>query len=255
MVVRKVITETHDTKTLLLEDEQEGGRPFDYNPGQYLTFRFDQLAERPVIRSYTMSSAPSDGNFSAVTVKEVEGGFVSSYLCRELKEGDLLRARGPIGRFCYQPRTDHGTLSMVAAGSGVTPFISIMKGYKDSLGREGSPAAMNLLVCFRSQNDLICKKTLAELARVAGIRVLISLTRENRPLPEGFLSGRISAAMLDEAFGDYQNQTFMACGPASMMDLVRAQVLSHGVEPAHMKTESFSDQVRPEVSTSNESPS
>lgn len=238
MLVRDVITETHDTKTLIFEDQEEGGRPFDYVPGQYLTFRFDDLSEKPVVRSYTMSSAPGDGNFSAVTVKEVENGFISSYLCRDVKPGHVLRARGPIGKFCYEPAKDHKTLSMVAAGSGVTPFISIMKGHKETLGQEGSPDKMNLLVSYRTKNDLICMKEINELREVSGIRIEISLTREPSP-GEGFLEGRISSEMLNQVFGDYQGQTFMTCGPEEMMQLVKKQVLDHQVPPEHMKMESF----------------
>jgi len=82
LLVKRIIQETHDTRTLILVDEKSGSREFDYIPGQYLTFRFDHISEKPVVRSYTMSSAPVEGDFSAVTVKEVEDGFVSRYLCR-----------------------------------------------------------------------------------------------------------------------------------------------------------------------------
>ncbi|MCB9229713.1 MAG: hypothetical protein H6618_08890 [Deltaproteobacteria bacterium] len=239
LVVRQAIRETHDTKTLILEDREDGGRPFDFTAGQYLTFRFDTLAEKPVVRSYTMSGAPSDGDFIAVTVKEVQQGFVSRYLCRDVQPGDTLRARGPIGRFCYRPEQDLNSLSMVAAGSGVTPFISIMKEYQHCLGTQGAPEQMTLLVSYRSLHDLICKEALEQLSQVPGIRVLISLSQEAEHPGEPFLQGRISAAMLDEVFGDYQNQTFMTCGPQGLMDLVRDQVLAHGVDAGQMRSESF----------------
>ena len=69
--VTDVIDETHDTKTFIMVDGDEGGRPWDYWAGQYLTFRFDTVAEKPVVRSYTMSSSPNQGDFCAFTVKRV----------------------------------------------------------------------------------------------------------------------------------------------------------------------------------------
>ena len=61
-----------------------------------------------------MSSSPIEKENIAVTVKEVENGFVSSYLCKDVKEQQILRARGPIGKFCYDPKQDNPHLVMVA---------------------------------------------------------------------------------------------------------------------------------------------
>ena len=71
--VDEVVDETHDTKTFLMSDADDGGRPFDFVAGQYLTFRFDDVAEKPVVRSYTMSGSPRQENQSIFTVKRVEG--------------------------------------------------------------------------------------------------------------------------------------------------------------------------------------
>src|SRR4051812_11512541 len=103
MRVDKIIDDTHDTKTFILVDADEGGRPFDYIAGQYLTFRFDQIADKPIVRSYTMSSSPNQQGYSSFTVKRVESGVISNWLCNHIKVGDVLRGRGPIGRFCFDP--------------------------------------------------------------------------------------------------------------------------------------------------------
>src|SRR4051794_38726778 len=70
--VDRIVDETWDTRTFYLVDADEGGRAFDYTAGQYLTFRFDEVAEKPIVRSYTMSSSPNQDGFSAFTVKRVE---------------------------------------------------------------------------------------------------------------------------------------------------------------------------------------
>ena len=237
--VTKVIHENHDTRTLIMVNEEEGCRAFDYIAGQYLTFRFDELAPKPIVRSYTMSSSPCQEDYIAVTVKEVEDGFISKHLCNEVKEGDVLKARGPIGRFCYDEEKDHKNLTMVAAGSGVTPFISIMREYAPLLGKENAPEKMLLLVSFRSTNDLICWDDIESLRKYPNIEVVTTLSREDRR-DSGFLYGRIDKDMLARVVGSQcQETTFMTCGPDVMMNMTVDYVLANGVQPEHMKKESF----------------
>lgn len=237
--VTEVIEENHDTRTLIMVNAEEESRAFDYIAGQYLTFRFDEIASKPVVRSYTMSSSPCQEDFIAVTVKEVEGGFVSKHLCSDVKVGSILKARGPIGRFCYDGTTDHSNLTMIAAGSGVTPFVSILREYAPYLGTENSPKKMRLLVSFRSTKDLICWKDLVSLQDHPGIEILTTLSREDRR-NEGFLYGRIDQDMLGNVLGEQcLDTTFMTCGPEVMMDTTVNYVLSKKVMPKHMKKESF----------------
>ena len=235
-----LIEENHDTRTLILVNEEEQTRAFDYLAGQYLTFRFDSISEKPVVRSYTMSSSPVQSKTIAVTVKEVENGFVSNYLCRKVKIGDVLRARGPIGKFCYDPSMDHKHLKMVAAGSGVTPFISIMREFEARLGTEHAPLTMSLLVSFRSKNDLICWNELSKLQKNKNINIVVTLSRQEA-VGEGFLYGRINEKMLSKFFQDsYSNTTYMTCGPEFMMQLTREHLLKQGVPEVDIKMESFS---------------
>jgi ferredoxin-NADP reductase len=237
--ISKIDRETHDTITLSLVDNEDGGRQFDYISGQYLTFRFDELAPKPVVRSYTMSSSPCEIDYSAITVKTVDNGWISKHLVEETKVGDVLRARGPIGRFCYNPETDQEHLVMIAGGSGVTPFVSILREHADSLGKPGSPRKMSLLVCYKSQRDLICWDLLQKVSKIPGISIVTTLTRENAP-EKNFLSGRISEPMIENlVHGDYKNSTYMTCGPTEMMSLVERHLLSHNVAPANIKMESF----------------
>lgn len=237
--VTHVIHETPDTDTFLMVDAEDGVRAFDYIAGQYLTFRFDNVGDKPVVRSYTMSSSPCQADHIAFTVKRVEKGLISNWLCDNVRQGSILRARGPIGRFCYDPEHDMKHLFMIAAGSGVTPFVSIMREFSNNLGTPGAPERMTLLVSYRSTKDLICWDALQEIKTFPGCRVLVSLSREHAE-KEGFLYGRISEEMLREAIGgEYASTTFMSCGPQPMMDMARAHALANGVAGDHFKTESF----------------
>lgn len=257
--ISQIINETHDTKTFCFIDNEDGGLAFDYTPGQYLTFRYDSLATKPVVRSYTMSSAQQDGDFAAITVKRVDGGLVSNWMCDTLQVGNVLRARGPIGRFVFEAARDAPHLFMVAGGSGVTPFFSMLKGYARALGAPGSPASMTLLVSYRSGDDIIFRQELLDLASLPGIRVFITFTR-NTPdtsevlgghgvaattAPQGLkiFEGRIDADLLNRALTEsgtpLSSTTFFTCGPVPMMDLVQRTFLAQGVPQSRIKMESF----------------
>jgi ferredoxin-NADP reductase len=237
--VERIVRETHDTATLFMVDADEGGRPFDFTAGQYLTFRFDDLAAKPIVRSYTMSSSPRQMDFVAVTVKKVDHGLVSHWLCDQVTEGMVLRARGPIGRFCFEPDKDAPHVFMVAGGSGVTPFVSMMREYAGGLGEPHAPQKMTLVVSYRSTADLILWNDLVLLNKTPGMRVVTTLSREHAE-DRGFWYGRLTEDLLAKAIGgDYTGTTFMTCGPQAIMDLTVAHVKGRGVEDGSIKLESF----------------
>ena len=238
LVVSSIKQETHDTKTFIFEDGDSGGRQFDYRAGQYLTFRYDDIAAKPPIRSYTMSSAPCDGDHIAVTVKRVEGGLVSNWMCDHLKIGSVLRARGPIGKFIYDPVEDQKHIVFIAAGSGVTPFVSIMK---EIASRPAEPIKATLLVAYRTSHDIICASELTELAANPNLRVQMTFSRAQlAECPKGSWLGRISAQHLDTLCGkEFGGTTYMTCGPDEMMAMVTNHLRAQGVPESCIKLESF----------------
>lgn len=237
--VSRIIDETADTKTFFLVDADEGGRPWDYLAAQYLTFRFDSIGAKPLVRSYTMSSSPRELDYSAVTVKRVEGGIVSNWLCDAVQVGDILRARGPIGKFIYDPLHDQPELYMIAAGSGVTPFVSILREFKDRLGTAGAPQRLGLLVAYKSRQDLILWDELQDSAKHAGVQLAVTLTRDPEAGGE-FWQGRPDAAMLERFVGaNATRATYMTCGPEALMVMTRTTLLHLGVSDPCIKIESF----------------
>ncbi len=217
-------------------DAEEGGCPFDYHAGQYLTFRFDNFVGGAIARSYTMSSAPRQRDFISITVKRTVGGVVSNWLYDNMRTGMLLRARGAIGSFCYDATRDRAHLFMIAAGSGVTPFLSIIRQFIPRAA-EGAPAAMSLLVSYRTTRDLIGWQELQTFAASPRLHLHLTLTGEKDPR---FRHGRIDAAMLvDILAGKVADKTFMLCGPEAMMQTSRQALLAAGVDELHIRTESF----------------
>lgn len=254
--IAEIRDETPDTKTFIFVDAETGGRAFDYRAGQYLTFRYDTIAAKPLVRSYTMSSAPIDGDFVAVTVKRVAGGVVSNWMCDDLQVGDVLRARGPIGKFVYDPEHDETKLVFVAAGSGVTPFLSIMKEYASAretfqtLANCGfrRPSELVLLVSFRTLEDIICAADLRALAKRSGVRVQLTFSRlpdvdppalqhpNFGPIWKGRITSEQLAAVCKD---DFSATTFFTCGPEDLMQSVAVFLREQGVAEKNIKLESF----------------
>ncbi len=236
LLVTEVITENHDTKTICFIDRDDGGRPFDYEPGQYLTVRFEDVADKAIARSYTMSSSPVQGDVIQLTVKKIPNGLASTFLVDNVQIGTVLKAIGPIGKFCCPRRTEPFTLCMIAAGSGVTPFVSILREYHRKLGQDGLPQAMELLVSYRSLDDLIMWPLLTSM-RSDNVRITGTLSREDAP---DFWRGRISGEMLDRfRERNYGSTVFMICGPDEMMETIQQHLQGRGVPAENILLESF----------------
>ena len=233
--VIEIVAETHDTKTFKFADAEAGGCQFDYHAGQYLTFRFDNFSGKSIARSYTMSSSPVLKDHVSITVKRTQGGKVSNWLYDNLKVGSVLRARGALGKFCYDAEIDKSHLFMIAGGSGVTPFLSISR--HCMLTDAPLPKTLSLLVSYRTTNDLIGWKELSIFAKSNKFNLHLTLTGEAHP---DYFHGRISSEILAKVIPTQkQDITFMLCGPSGMMQTVDAYLLRAGVDISNIKTESF----------------
>lgn len=236
LTVSAIRQETPDCITAFLKSTDSNDCPFDYTAGQYLTFRFDALAEKPVVRSYTMSSSPVDQTCAAVTVKQIPGGIVSSHFCNQLKVGDTLKALGPIGKFIWDDAKDQDHLVMVAAGSGVTPFLSIIREYIEKT--EKAPKRMALLVSFRTEEDIICSKELLHWSKSHRLDLSIYLSREKTT---HYQYGRIDKQAIQQFVQPYLNlpTTYMTCGPEKLMQNFIQTLADLGVEKKNIKQEAF----------------
>ena len=232
--VTAVEKENDDVVHFHLIDKDDRNVPFDYEAGQYLTFRFDGIDTKPLVRSYTMSSSPRQDQSVIISVKRVLGGKVSPWLCDDLKVGQVLKARGPLGKFCFEPQKDEH-LFLIGAGSGVTPFVSIARQYMDSIGSPEAPKSIKFLAGFQKSDYQVCQKDIHEIAK-SSVDMLYTFSREE---VKDHYKGRISETILDQAVDDYQKYTFMTCGPEAMMELVTKHLQKMGVAEERIKLESF----------------
>jgi ferredoxin-NADP reductase len=235
--------QTHDTKTLRFEVPKE--RRFRAKPGQFLTFQWAVDGQR-VTRSYTISSSPIHENYVEITPKRVENGCISAFLNERAKPGLRVDARGPYGQF-YFDETVHKSIVLVAAGSGITPMISMLR-YIDDLKLSTS---VTLLYCVRTASDIIFK---TELARLGGslpnFKYEVCLSQPD-PAWKGH-SGRLTGEFVSQHVIDVDSPIFFVCGPKGFMDSAHQILSTLGVKQERILQESFGESKRPPESRPRE---
>jgi ferredoxin-NADP reductase len=227
--VAEVRRETPGAVTLVLEDAAERRGPFDFRPGQFFTLVAD-VDGRPVRRAYSASSAPGSSRLE-VTVKHVEGGRFSTHVHRGLRAGDRLAVRGPSGSFHAEARPPD-EIVLVAAGSGVTPMMSMIRA---RLAVGSGRDRIALLYCSRDADEVIFGEELTRLAKDHPDRLSVThvLTRRDGRLDADgvrrWVTGRPTSP----------DAHYYVCGPQPLMDLVRDVLAGLGVPGARVHQERF----------------
>jgi ferredoxin-NADP reductase len=224
--------QTHDTKTLRFQILDE--RQFRAKPGQFLTFQWTIDGQR-VRRSYTVSSSPVHENYVEITPKRMENGCVSVFLNERAKLGLAVEADGPYGRF-YFDEALHKSIVLIAAGSGITPMISMLC-YIDDL-ELATP--VTLLYCVRTGADIIFENELSRLSRsLPNFKYELCLSRPETTWRGR--SGRLTEEFVSRSVTDMDSPTFFLCGPKGFMDNARHVLMTLGVTQDRILQESFGE--------------
>src|ERR1700758_1928346 len=158
LAVHDLRRETTDAVSLTFDIPKELAADYAFAPGQYLTLRTTMDGEEGR-RSYSICSGPDDGELR-IAVKKVDGGAFSSWAADELKAGDQLDVMTPTGRFGIATAPEEAwTYVGFAAGSGITPILSIVKGV---LAREPD-SRFFLFYGNRSTAGMLFREALEEL--------------------------------------------------------------------------------------------
>lgn len=213
--VRAVVDETHDAKSLVFDVPTELAKVFRYRSGQFLTLRLP-LQGRHVPRCYSMSSSPSVDDALRVTIKRVNGGRGSNWLCDQVKVGDMLETLPPSGIFT--PSTLDGDFLLFAGGSGVTPVFSILR----SALANGS-GRICLIYANRDERSVIFRDELNALSGAHPTRLQVIHWLDS-------VQGVPSVAQLAELAKSWHHAQAFICGPAAFMDAAVAAL--QGVEMA-----------------------
>jgi ferredoxin-NADP reductase len=225
--VVSVVWETASVATIML-DPPGWTR---HRAGQHLDVRLTAEDGYSAERSYSIASAP--GEPPAITVERLEDGEVSPYLAGELRAGDTLELRGPIGGYFVWEPGDGGPLMLLAGGSGVVPLRSMLRHHLNI----GSDAPTRLLYSSRSWQDVIYRDELGQ--HHDGVHVSYTLTRSQ---PAGWTghTGRIGPALLAKAaWPAAANPLAYICGPTSFVETAAAGLVGLGYPAQRVRTERF----------------
>jgi ferredoxin-NADP reductase len=224
------VAETPRVRTLTLNAPDWPG----HRAGQHVDIRLTAEDGYQAQRSYSIASAPEDAALS-LTVERLDDGEVSPYLVDELRPGDKLELRGPIGGYFAWDATAGGPLLLIGGGSGVVPLMAILRHRAAS----GSDAGVRLLLSWRTAADIIYAAELERLGQLAGVEILHTLTRA-APVGWSGREGRIDAALLAEvAWPSSAGGSSFVCGPTGLVESVATGLVALGHDPARIRTERF----------------
>ena len=223
--------ETPRTKTLFLDAPGWEG----HKAGQHVDVRLTAEDGYQAQRSYSIASAPEDGRL-ALCVERLDDGEVSPYLTDELRVGDKLELRGPIGGWFTWEAREGGPLLLVAGGSGIAPLMAMIR--HRAAARSNAPT--RLLYSSRSREDAIYAEELERLVAEDGaLEVFHTLTRSQPPGWTGY-SRRIDKEMLEAVAPSPEEQPLaFVCGPTPLVETVATVLVELGHDPAGVKTERF----------------
>jgi ferredoxin-NADP reductase len=206
-----------------------------HRAGQHVDVRLTAEDGYQAQRSYSIASAPA-GDRLTLTVERLDDGEVSPYLAAELRPGDQLELRGPIGGYFVWDVALGGPLLLVAGGSGICPLMAMLRLRQAA----ASTVPTRLLYSSRSLEDVIYREELDQfVASGRGLEVIHTLTRGAAEGWTGF-HRRIDAEMLSAvAWPPSEQPLIFICGPTPLVESAAESLVHLGHEPHHIKTERF----------------
>jgi len=222
--VAELIEESHDSRSIVFAPPEQQDA-FSYKPGQFLTLRIPGQHMQPVVRCYSLASAPMIDAAMKVTVKRVAGGIGSNWICDHLKAGDRIEVLPPAGIFC--PKSLDVDFLLFAGGSGITPVMSILK----SCLHRGQ-GKITLFYANRDERSVIFADELRALAAEYPERLLVIHWLET-------LQGRPSREQLLHLSRNQRFDEVFVCGPEPFMDAVEASMKDLGINRSHVHVERF----------------
>jgi len=224
--VLSVFDETPDIRTFRL------ARPagFDFRAGQFLTVRVT-AASKPVVRCYTISSAPEARGYLEISVKRL--GIGSTALHGNVREGTRLAIRGPGGHFLY-PDGDPRPIVLLGGGVGATPLMSMLR--HAALSDPQRP--VTFLLSVRTDADVPFRAELDALAQShSRMRIVVAVTRGSAS--PAFWPGRIDESLLRRFVPSPAEALHFVCGPAPMIAAMRELLTDMGAPPTQVFAEAF----------------
>ena len=205
-----------------------------HRPGQHVDVRLTAEDGYQAQRSYSIASAPEDASL-VLTVERLDDGEVSPYLVDELRVGDGLELRGPIGGYFVWQTSLGGPLLLIGGGSGVVPLRAMLRHHR----AVDASVPLRLLYSARSLDDVIYRDELTGLAAEGDVDIRFTLTRAQ---PEGWdgYGRRIDRELLREvAWPADERPLVYICGPTPFVETAAEALVALGHDPRRIRTERF----------------
>ena len=207
--------------------------------GQHVDVRLTAEDGYQAQRSYSIASPPED-KYLMLTIERLEDGEVSPYLVDEVRAGDRIELRGPIGGYfvwdARDGKNDGSPLFLIASGSGIVPLMAMIR----HRANWDNKVPAKLLYSSRSYDNVIYREELDRIsANDSSLSIIHTLTRQQ---PPNWISygRRIDRAMLaDTAWLPMEKPLVFTCGPTAAVEAVASYLLELGYEPERIKTERF----------------
>ena len=238
----------HNLRIQSIEKETEGSsrirfalpetlvEEFNFKPGQYISIKFE-MKKKAHVRTYSISSEP-DRNFIEIGVKHIKNGMFSKFL-KTKKLEDRIKISNPEGNFVLNSK-EPNRLLLIAAGSGITPMISILK----SLLKKNTRAKVTLLYSNKTYADMMYRNEIQNLKDKYLDRLVVFNFFSREIQSTDFLNGRITEDKItflsERNLIDIQtiDQCFI-CGPMEMTQALRSYLKDRGLSERKIKTELF----------------
>ena len=229
---------TPDSVAVSLHVPEALRQTFSFLAGQYVTFRHYSQGNE-IRRAYSIASRPGEATLT-VGIKKVAGGLFSVYANEELRAGDRLEVMPPQGRFVYTPENSTPRVLALAAGSGITPIMSIIR----TALADNPDAQVVLAYGNRSPEETMFREEIEQLrADYPGRFTVYYLFSRGRE--EGSLFGRIEAATVNyitrNKHKDLNFDRFYLCGPQAMIEMAEETLIGQGVPGDHIFHELFTE--------------
>jgi ferredoxin-NADP reductase len=225
-------TETARARSLTLAMPEWPG----HSSGQHVDVRLTADDGYQAERSYSIASPPEDSPKVTITVERLDDGEVSPYLVDEVRTGDRLELRGPIGGYFVWTAMMGGPLLLVGGGSGIVPLMAMIRHRR----AVGSTVPTRLLYSVRSPEEAIYRADLDDLAHGKnGLEVVYTFTRQQ---PSGWTgyARRIDGQLLREVAWPAQvHARAYVCGPTQFVETAATSLAALGYNADSIKTERF----------------
>jgi ferredoxin-NADP reductase len=226
-----IITETPSTKTFRLVSRNNALPPF--LAGQYIAW-FLEIGGVRTGRPYSISSAPNQTGYYDLTVRRMEKGLVSNYLLDAVKTGDRLQSSGPEGHFYHNPLFHDRTMVCLAGGSGITPFISMVR----EIVERGLDREVFLFYGNRTLEEAIFHdRLLSYTARFSNFHYLPVIESPAKEYPG--LTGLITGDLVKNTLQEVGGKTFYLCGPQAMYDFCIPELERLGIPRRKIRKEVY----------------